>query len=104
MLGAQGGRIDPAARERSKLGLIAEEHIGFGEKALEDSGARRMIEVEREGTFVAIGRQEIGGLRADEGWSPAARLIADAGTLDLDDVGPKIAEKHGAVRARESFG
>jgi hypothetical protein len=61
------------------------------------------FEVEGETAFIAVGREEVGGLSAfGEGWSPMAGVVAASGGFDLDDVGTKIAEELGAVRTSQN--
>src|SRR3546814_17814669 len=52
-----------------------------------------------------IGRAEIGAVRCrHEGRPPASRIVANARSLDLEDVGAKISEKLAGPGAREDAG
>src|SRR3546814_11382233 len=52
-----------------------------------------------------IGRAEIGAVRCrHEGRLPASRIVANARSLDLEDVGAKIREKLAGPGAREDGG
>src|SRR3546814_12439585 len=52
-----------------------------------------------------IGRAEIGAVRCrHEGRPPASRIVANARSLDLEDVGAKIREKLAGPGAREDAG
>src|SRR5690606_32865653 len=57
---------------------------------------------------VPVRGQEVGrlagALLADEGGSPAARVVAAAGRLHLDDAGAEVAQHHRGVRARQGPG
>src|ERR1700752_5358171 len=104
MLRTESVWIDAMAFQRGHRGLIAHENISPREQPMKDIYALRLIVVKGDGALVPIRGQEVGRLRADKRRTPGARLIAYAGTLDLDHVGAEIAKQHSAVRARKGFG
>ena len=59
--------------------------------------AARMVVVERNRSFVAIGCEILGGFVAHKWRTPLAGLVAGSWPLHLDDVRAKITEQHGAV-------
>src|SRR5208283_834362 len=103
VFGAKSGWIDATALQGGERRLIAEEDISFRQQTLQDVYTCGMIIIEGDGSFVAIGGQEICRLGADKRRAPGARLVSHPGAFHLDDVRPKIAEHHGAVGARERF-
>ncbi len=83
--------------------MIAEEDISFRQQTLQDVYTCGMIIIEGDGSFVAIGGQEICRFGADKRRAPGARLVSHPRAFHLDDLRPKIAKHHGAVRAGERF-
>ena len=71
---------------------------------MQNLSPQRLIVIERERTLIAIGGQKISGFAAHKRRSPAARLIPGLPALDLNDIGAKVPEHHGAVRSRQSLG
>ncbi len=69
--------------------LARERHVG------------RVLEVERDRALVAVEAQVVGRALVDERRPPGARVVAAVGALDLDHVGPEVAEAHRAQRAGE---
>src|SRR5262245_66368422 len=62
-------------------------------------------EVEGDGPLGTIGTEVIGGhLLAEERRAPGAGVVALAGALDLDDVGPEVGEELAAERAGQNAG
>ena len=51
--------------------------------------------------LLRLTRKKVGAFALEERRAPTARLIARFRSLDLDHVGPEIAEHHRAVRSRE---
>ena len=64
----------------------------------------RIVVVERNGALVAVRGKKIGGHGAYKWRTPCARLISRVRAFDLDDVGAKIAEQHGAIRTGQRLG
>jgi len=63
-------------------------------------------EIDRDRSLVAVGREIVRGERGllsvrvvHEGGAPAARVVAGAGPLDLDHVGPQVGQRLGAPGA-----
>jgi len=61
----------------------------------------RRPEVHGRGLFPPIHRQEVRGFAVQRRRLPAARKIASARILDLDDTRPEVRENHRRERARE---
>src|SRR3989442_1356627 len=75
-----------------------DEDVGARDEALEDLEAALALEVEGQALLVAVQRHEQRALAAPVGRGPRARVVAAAGTLDLDHVGAHIAERLRAER------
>ena len=56
-----------------------------------------------DAALVAVGAEKDGAEARRRKWRPAARFVALADGLDLDDVGAEIAEILGAQRTRQDF-
>jgi hypothetical protein len=61
----------------------------------------RVLEVEDDRALVAVEAQVVGRALLDERRPPGARVVAAVGPLDLDDVGPEVAQRHRAQRPGE---
>jgi hypothetical protein len=78
---------------------ILDDDIGFGGEFADQLLAARRRHVDEYRGFAAVGGEEIGGIAAaavgvlDEGRTPAARVVAFAGFLDLDHLGAEIGEQ-----------
>ena len=64
----------------------------------------RGLEVDRHRALVPVEREVVGGVRSHEGRPPLTRVVAFAGTLDLDHVGAQIAQDLGRERSGEHPG
>src|SRR6185312_13457418 len=77
---------------------VLDQDVGFGGELAHEAAAFLALEVELDRTLAAVGGMEIG--RADrlaidafdERRTPAARVVAGALALDLDDVGAEVGE------------
>src|SRR5262249_41690779 len=75
---------------------ILDHHVGAPGELESHPGAVRVLEVERQRALVSIHRRED---RAHPVLAtPVAKVVAAAGTLDLDDVGAEIAEQERTIR------
>ena len=83
---------------------VLDEHIRLRDQPLEDLAAGRLLEIERDAFLVAVDAQEIRAFAVQERRSPAARVVALAGLLDLDDPRAHVGEQHRAIGAREDAG
>ena len=63
--------------------------------------ARLAAQVDRDAALAAVDRGEVGADPAAERRAPGAGVVAGAGPLDLDDLGPEVGEQHRRVGARE---
>ena len=74
---------------------VLHEHVSLAGELARPLGVLRRSKVEHDAALVAVHGLEIGGSSARvERWPPAARLIAAAWSLDLQDVRAEIAEQH----------
>ncbi len=96
--------IKAAFQERFASRLIVDEHIRVRDEVAHDPNATRVIEIQRERSFVPICGEKVGGLGTRERWPPSTRLIPCSRPFDLDDVGAQIAKQHGAVGPGQGFG
>ncbi len=101
----QGLVVEPEPRE-AVAPEVLDQDVRVGEEAAQDRGAFRGLEVQPERPLVAVDREEVGGGpgagldRADPRRAPATRRVT-LGWLDLDDLGPEVAEQHRAIRPGE---
>ncbi len=80
--------------------VIFDDDIGGLGELQKGRPAGRVFQVERDASLVAVQVEEthaVGSLHLEA--HRAARLVAAARRLDLDDVGAKIGQQHGAERA-----
>src|SRR5262249_54834866 len=82
---------------------ILQHDVGPGDEPVENGLALRRLQVQREALLAAVHRHEVRGLAARERW-PAARVVALAGLLDLEDLGAHVAQRHRAEWPREHAG
>ena len=87
---AEAQAIDHAGPE------ALQEHVGTVDQAPQDGAAILLLQVERDGALAEVGGQRIGALVAIH-HAEIACPVADAGRLDLDDVGAILCEQHGAI-------
>ncbi len=106
-LGAQLRVGEPVIGEAADLEVF-DQHIGVREQAPDERGALRCGEVDRDRALVAIGAQVVAALRrlraarvAQERRPPRARLVIDAGPLDLEHVRAEVAQHLRAGRPGE---
>jgi hypothetical protein len=96
----QSRRIEPVARERPGQ-VVLDHDVGRGGRAQDRAAMGGVAEVERGRALVAVRGQVVGARPAHERRAPGARLVAEAGPLDLPHVGAQVAEQHGRVGSRE---
>ena len=71
---------------------VLHHHVGLLEhQALEHLGGFGVLDVERQALLRAVGPDEVRG-QAAHARVVAAREVADAGALDLDDAGAEVGE------------
>jgi hypothetical protein len=94
----EGFIIEAVGRESADLEIL-HEHVRAGGEPLHDLAAGRRREVHGDRLLVAVRAEKISRVRigarllvAQKGRSPAACVIAAAGTLDLDDRCAEVAE------------
>ena len=103
--------VESVFRQTADLEILHED-IAFGGKAAQDRCTLWRGDVDSERALVAVDRAEIGGPCGrvgigiaghivDKGRPPATCVVAGARTLDLDDVGTKIAQHLGGPWAGE---
>src|SRR5262249_35123478 len=77
---------------------VLDQHVRAGGELAHDPPALVAFEVQLDRALAAVGGVEVGGPEMlpvgafDERWTPAARIVAGALALDLDDVGPEIGQ------------
>ena len=103
MGGAQGGRVE--AEALAGVGQeVLDHNVRAGRQPLSNAHAVRVLEVDRNGAFVAVHLQEVGALARDERRPPLTAAVAAAGPLDLDHVGAQVGQHHRAVRPGQDLG
>ena len=110
VLGAQRFVVQPVAAHVADLEVL-HQHIALRHQLAHDLLAFGGGNVERDGALVAVHRQEVGGLGGGlalrvgrEGRAPLAGVVALAGALDLDDIGPQVGQGLGAPGPGEHAG
>ena len=83
-------------------GVVFEEDVAGLRQLVEDLQALGFLDVHREAPLVAV-EPHVTRRQALHGRVPVADQVAHAGTLDLDDLGPHLAQEAGAERAREDL-
>jgi hypothetical protein len=100
---AQRRGIEAGTPEGFEPRIVGEKHVRPADQRLQDARILRLLGVELDAALVPIDGEKIRTLALEKRRSPTARLVAVAGALDLDDVGPQVSEQHRAIRARERF-
>ena len=105
ILALEGGVIEPQGREVAG-GKRLHHDVGAAGQLLEDVGAPRLFQVQRDAALVQVRQQEEQallrvGLAPGEGRHAPAAFTA--GGLDLDDVRPEVAQELGAEGTRNSL-
>ena len=85
---------EPGRRTRRQ---VLHQHIGLAQQSLQQRRGFRMLDVERQALFRAIGPDEIGRL-AEHPLVIGAGEIADLRAFDLDHAGPLVGQMAGADR------
>ena len=87
---------------------VLQDDVGVPHQPLERGPAVVGLEVEGDGLLVPVARQVVrrnGRVRRPhERRSPATRVVAAGGGLDLDDTSAEVAEHHPGVRPGERAG
>ena len=96
----QPAHLEVLHQDVAVLGHLTDERLAFN-----------LGHVDGDGAFVAVASGEVSGVFGvvalgilEERGTPMARVIASAGTLDLDDVGAKVGQNLGAPRAGQDAG
>jgi hypothetical protein len=97
---AQRVEADPERRQQARPKVL-DHDVGLDREAAHPDDAFVGVQIEDDGALVAVECQEVRGVVASEWRSPLARIVADVGAFDLDDVGAEIAKHHRAQRSRE---
>jgi hypothetical protein len=95
---AQFGRPEAGTRRRAGREVL-DEHVGFGEDAVQQRGVVRVFDVGDQALLAAVEPDEIAG-QAVGGLVVAAREVA-FGALDLDDARAGVGEAGRTVRRRD---
>ena len=90
---ANAQAIDRAGAE------VLDDHVGVLRQAQEHRATSGRLEIEAQAALVAVLREKLHALAVDELVAQVARQVAALGFLDLDHVGPQVAEQHRADRA-----
>ena len=101
---------EPVLREGAGLEVLGED-VAPRDEAAGERLPLRVPEVEGDGTLVAVRPREVGALGTvlavrprKVGRGEVAGVVACARALDLDDLGPEVAQDLGAARAGENAG
>ena len=108
--GAQAGVIQAVAGHVADLEVL-HKHIAVPNQFADQRLAFGLGDVTGHRSLVAVGAQIVGGLRGvltlgvfQKGGAPSAGVVARAGALDLDDIGPQIGQGLGTPGARQNAG
>ena len=87
---------------------VLHQHVGLRHERAEPGDVLAVLQIEGDRALRAVDRQEVDGLGVlpftGERWPPAARVVARARLLDLDDLCAGVGEHHGRVRPCEGTG
>jgi hypothetical protein len=90
---------------------VLKQDVALGGQLADDLLALGAGEIDADRPLVAVGGKELGclsrvvaGAILEVRGAPRPRFVAGAGTLDLDDVGAKIAENLRGPRSRQHAG
>ncbi len=78
---------------------VLDDDVGARDQPPRDGPARVVLEVDGAAPLVAVDREVVGRLAREKRRTERAGLVAAPRLLDLDDVGPHVAEGHRAVGA-----
>ena len=102
--------VESVFRETAHLEVF-DEHVGRKRQLADDALALGFGEIDRHRKLAAVARKVIGRLRRvasvgvlEKRRTPCARVVARAGTLDLDDGGAQVGEQLRAPGAGEHAG
>jgi len=93
--------VEAVALEAADLEVF-DDDVGVGREAPDQGATLGGLEIGRDAALAAVAAMEIGGAEvarlaavpgSDEGRSPLARVVAAAGALHLDHVGPEIRQQ-----------
>ena len=93
--------VEAVALEAADLEVL-DDDVGLGREAPDQGPTLGGLEIGRDAALAAVAAVEIGGAEvarlaavpgSDEGRSPLARVVAAAGALHLDHVGPEIRQQ-----------
>ena len=108
--GLQAVVIQPVARHVAHLEVLDEHLAVLGQRA-DQRLALGPGDVAGHAALVAVGAQVVGGLvrlaavvGRQKGRAPGARVVAGAGALDLDHVGPQVGQGLGTPGAGQHAG
>ena len=94
-------RLEGEAQARGRAGReVLHQHVGLLEQAIQDLRRARVLQIEREAFLGAVGPHEVRS-QAAHALVVAAREVAHAGTLDLDDARAEVGELARAERRRD---
>jgi hypothetical protein len=82
---------------------VLDNDVGPRGEVAGDCGTLRVLEVEGEGAFAAVGDEGMGGF-AVLGLAERAGPVAGAGRFELDDVGAVAREEHASIGAGDALG
>ena len=93
--------VESISLEHAALEVV-DDDVGARDQATDERAIVGIGEIGDDALLVAVDAEVIGALAgAVEGRTPAAGVVAGAGSLDLDDVGAEVAEQHARERARQ---
>ena len=95
---AEAGVVEAVFRQTASLEVLDHDIGALGEAA-HDVAPLGTLEIHRQRLLAAVAGMEIGGVEpfaifaGEERRPPAARVVAGAGALDLDDLGAEIGQR-----------
>jgi hypothetical protein len=82
---------------------VLDHHVGACGELAGDRHVVRVLQVERDGSLVAVDAEEVRRLAVAHRWHPGPGVVA-ARTLHLDHLGAEVREQHGGVRSGQDAG
>ena len=83
---------------------VLDDHVGRRRESPEELSAPAVLEVQRDASLVARVVEPPVGVAGLARRAEAAQVVADAGALDLDDVGPELRETGAGERRGDEGG
>ncbi len=100
--GHKVGAAEPVSVERAEFEIVQHDIGALQDQRLEPRRVLRIGEIDRDAALGAVDRVKARRRPFHKRRPPAARRVAGPGVLDLDHLGPQLAEDHPGIRRRNA--